>query len=481
MSQPVDPSRAASSAGSASSASSDQAPERRIYTITQLLAGLRRLLEDRVGSLWIVGEISNLHNARSGHSYFSLKDGTGQLRAVLFRASAQRLRFDLEEGLEVLVYAEVSVYEARGDLQLIVREVEPRGQGALQLAIEQLRARLDADGLFDPARKRPLPEHPRAIAVVTSPTSAAVRDVIHVAGLRLPGIPLYVVPTRVQGEGADREIAAALDAIAAISGRAPRELPVGSAGRAGNAARADLPQPDLAQPSLGFAVVPSEGSEGNGSSDALRELDVVLLVRGGGSLEDLMSFNSEAVVRAIAACPLPVVSGVGHEVDVTLADLVADARAATPSAAAAAVLPDRRALALQLRRDTDRLRIAIESRVKQARGDWRREHDALRVLAPSARLAAQRVQLAAAVRALRASARAASERPRARLARLAAQLDSLSPLAVLGRGYALVRRSSDGSIIRHSHQVDPGDRLSIRVAKARIQASVESVERVESD
>ena len=461
MSQPVDSSRPESSE------SSEQSPERRIYTIAQLLGGLRRLLEDRVGRLWIVGEISNLHNARSGHSYFSLKDDTGQVRAVLFRASAQRLRFDLEEGLEVLVYAEVTVYEARGDLQLIVREVEPRGQGALQLAIEQLRARLETEGLFDLSRKRPLPEHPRAIAVVTSPTSAAVRDVIHVAGQRLPGIPLYVIPTRVQGEGADREIAAALDAIAAISGRMPREVPVGQP-----------EQPDLAQPDLAFEAAPSSGAS---SEDALRELDVVLLVRGGGSLEDLMSFNSEVVARAIAACPLPVVSGVGHEVDVTLADLAADARAATPSAAAAAVLPDRRSLVLQLRKDADRLRIAIASRVAQARGDWRREHDALRVLAPSARLAAQRVRLAAALRALRGSARAACDRPRARLSALAGRLDSLSPLAVLARGYALVRQAEDDSIIRQSDQVLPGDRLSIRVAAARIEAIVDSVESAGSD
>ena len=429
--------------------------ERRIYTIAQLLGGLRRLLEDRVGQLWIVGEVSNLHRARSGHSYFSLKDDVGQVRAVLFRGSAQRMGFDLEEGLEVLVYADVSVYEARGDLQLVVREVEPRGQGALQLAFEQLRARLEAEGLFDESRKLPLPEYPRAIAVVTSPTSAAVRDVIHVAGQRLPGVPLYVLPTRVQGEGAEREIAAAIDAISEITGLGPRGEPTTN--------------DSLPQPALDFAqdLAPDF------------ELDVVLLVRGGGSLEDLMCFNSEPVVRAIAACPLPVVSGVGHEVDLTIADLVADLRAATPSAAAVAVLPDRRALAVQLGKDWGRLVAAMESRLAQSRADWRREHEALRMLAPSAKLAAQRARVGAAIRALGGAGRAVHEQRRARLSELVARLDSLSPLAVLARGYAVVRRSRDGAIVRRSDQVNEGESLSIRVAHARIEASVESVRSVE--
>ena len=473
MSQPADP-------------SSSQAPERRIYTIAQLLGGLRRLLEDRVGRLWIVGEISNLHRARSGHSYFSLKDEVGQIRAVLFRASAQRLRFDLEEGLEVLVYAEVTVYEERGDLQLIVREVEPRGQGALQLAFEQLRARLEAEGVFDESRKLPLPEHPRAIAVVTSPTSAAVRDVIHVAGRRWPGTPLFVLPTRVQGAGAEREIAAAIDAIAELTGLGSRpvdEQPADEPPVSQPARSASLPT----QPELRFDEIGGQGVAASSDlSDRLDrldrsdlQLDVVLLVRGGGSLEDLMCFNSEVVARAIAACPLPVVSGVGHDVDLTIADLAADFRAATPSAAAAAALPDRRALAVQLGKDWRRLLAATESRIQQLGADWRRERDALRVLAPSAKLAAQRARLDAASGALRGAGRAALLRWRARLSEQVARLDSLSPLAVLARGYALVRRASDGEIVRQSDQVSKGDGLSIRVAGARIEAAVESVEPVE--
>ena len=235
-----------------------------------------------MGRVWVSGEISNLHEARSGHRYFTLKDDEGQLRAAFFRGAARTLRFDLEEGMEVRVYAEVSLYEARGDLQLIVREVEPVGQGALQRAFEQLKARLGAEGLFDEARKRPLPAIPRGVGIVTSETGAAVRDVVRVASDRFPGVPLRIVPTRVQGDGSEDEIAAALGDVADVPG-----------------------------------------------------IDVVLLVRGGGSLEDLWAFNTEVVVRAVVNCPLPVVSGVGHEVDFTLADAAADARAATPSAAAA--------------------------------------------------------------------------------------------------------------------------------------------------
>ena len=208
-------------------------PERSILSVGQLIAGLSGLIKHHVGRVWVVGEISNLHSARSGHSYFTLKDEDGQIRAALFRGNAGRVRFDLEEGLEVVAEAEVSIYAARGDLQLIVRSLEPRGVGALQLAFEQLRQRLDAAGLFAAERKRSIPTHPRRIGVVTSPTSAAVRDVLKIAGRRFPAIPILISPTRVQGDEAPAEIAAALDRLASSA-----------------------------------------------------EIDVILLVRGGGSLED---------------------------------------------------------------------------------------------------------------------------------------------------------------------------------------------------
>ena len=394
----------------------------RIYSVGELLAGLRVLLEERIGRIWVVGELSNLHRARSGHLYFTLKDETGQLRAALFRNAARRLAFEPEDGLEVLVYGDLSVYEPRGDLQLIVRQLEPRGLGALQLAFEQLRARLEAEGLFDADRKRPLPARPSRIGVVTSPTGAAIRDVLAVTGRRYSAASILISATRVQGVGAEDEIAAALDALSA--------------------------QPDI---------------------------DLILLVRGGGSLEDLQAFNSEVVARAIARAAVPIVSGVGHEVDVTIADLVADARAATPSVAAEMAVPDAADLRRHLARDWRRLLLAVRAIFERGAQSLDRERDALQMLAPSVRLAVQRARFGAAIRALVRVGAAPAERGRSRLAELAGRLDSLSPLGVLNRGYALVRRARDGAIPRTADQLERGERLTIRLAEAQLEAVVESI------
>ena len=396
----------------------DAAP--RVYTVSEVAAGLRVLLEEELGRLLVVGEIAEIHRARSGHTYFTLKDAGARLRAVLFRADAARLPFEPEEGLEVLVQGTLSVYAPRGDLQLLVRALEPRGRGALQLAFEQLRARLEAEGLFDAAAKRLVPRYPRRVGVVTSLQGAALRDVIRVSGERHPGVPLLVSPTRVQGAGAEDEIAAALAALA-------------------------------------------------GTAD----VDVVLLVRGGGSLEDLLAFNTERVARAIRACPVPVVAGVGHEVDVTIADLAADLRAPTPSAAAAAAVPERLALWEGLARDGRRLHGAARSHLALARRRLAREQQALRAQAPAARLAAWSRRLGAAGRDLARAARAKRGRAGARLAEAVARLDALSPLAVLSRGYALVRREDDGRVVRHAAEAPPGTRLRVRVAEAELAAVVE--------
>lgn len=395
---------------------------RRVYAVGALLAGINGLLQDRVGRVFVRGEVSNLHRASSGHSYFTLKDDRGQIRAALFRSSAARVRFELEEGIEVIVSADVGVYESRGDLQLIVKNVEPVGLGALQLAFEQLRRRLEGEGLFDEERKRLIPEIPARVGVVTSPTSAAVRDVIHVCGRRFPEAALLISPTRVQGEGSENEIAAALDALV----------------RHGN-------------------------------------VDVVLVVRGGGSLEDLWAFNTEVVARAVARSTVPIISGVGHETDVTICDLVADLRAPTPSAAAEMAMPDRSALASALTQSTRRLIEIMLGRIQAGRAGHTKERDALRLLAPTARLAAQRARLAAAGRAL---GRLGIQLPLTRGAQLAAQvgrLDSLSPLAVLGRGYALVRRSADGAIVRREGDVAVGDSLAVRLAEVDVEATVSEV------
>lgn len=414
-----------------------------VYSVGDLVGGLRALLEQRVGRVWVVGEVSNLRRPGSGHLYFTLKDDVGQIRAALFRATARRLPFEPEDGLEVLVYADVSLYEPRGELQLVVRHLEPRGEGALQLAFEQLRRRLEAEGLFAASRKRAIPPAPRRLGVVASAASAALHDVLQVTGRRCPGLPVLVVAARVQGPGAEDEIAEAL-------------------------ARA------AAEP----------------------EVDVLLLVRGGGSLEDLQPFNTERVARAIAACPLPVVAGVGHEVDVTIADLAADLRAPTPSAAAELVAPDSVHLRHSLERDWRRLRRAMAARLVHAQARGARAADAVALLAPASRLAGWRQRLQALAHVLRRGGEATLARrarlealdaalaasvgrsvtaARARLAERAARLEALSPLAVLSRGYALVRRARDGRIVRSAEQLERGERLAVRVAQAELEAVVEAV------
>ena len=397
--------------------------EPRLLGVGQLLRGLQGLFEQRVGNVFVVGEISNLHEARSGHAYFTLKDDEGQIRCALFRGAARSVRFELEEGLEVVAEAEVSIYAARGDLQLVVRTLEPRGVGALQLAFEQLRKRLQAAGLFDEERKRPLPEYPKRIGLVTSPTSAAVRDVLKVAGRRFPGTPILIAPTLVQGDEAPAQVAAAIDRVASA--------------------------PDV---------------------------DVVLVVRGGGSLEDLWAFNTEAVAHAIADCPVPVVAGVGHETDVTIADLVADVRAPTPSAAAMVALPDGEALMRLVQRDARRLASAMESELDSARHRVERLVEVLHARSPQARVALARTREARARTAALEAIRRHVDRRRRRVGELAARLDAMSPLAVLGRGYALVRRSEDGRVVRRATDVAVGDALDVQLAEGALGADVTRLE-----
>jgi exodeoxyribonuclease VII large subunit len=385
--------------------------------VAELLAGLRGMLEHDVGRVWVAGEISNLRRPASGHAYFTLKDGDAQLRAALFRGAARRLAFDPEDGMAVLAHGDLTIYEPRGDLQLIVRALEPRGEGALRIAFEQLRGRLEAEGLFDPAIKRPIPPHPRRVGIVTSATGAALHDVLRVAAERHGGTPLLLSATRVQGAGAEREIAAALAAVATRP-----------------------------------------------------EVDVVLLVRGGGSLEDLQAFNHEVVARAIRACPVPVVCGVGHELDVTIADLAADLRVPTPSAAAMAAVPDGAVFRDRLADRWLRLVQAAGSVVEEAAARLREQRAGLRTLAPRARLELQGGRLAAAARALQRETLAILARRGAQLEAVVGRLDGLSPLAVLGRGYALVQREADGVLVRRPADVAPGDGLRIRLAEGEIQA-----------
>ncbi len=390
---------------------------RDVYTVSRLNAEVRGVLEG-FPALWIEGEISNLARPASGHLYFSLKDPAAQVRCAMWRNRAGGLRFKLEDGQQVLLRARIGLYEPRGEFQLIVEAIEPAGDGVLRQRFEALRALLAAEGLLDAARKRPLPARPRRIGVVTSASGAALHDVLTTLARRCPALSVTLYPTSVQGAQSVDEIVAAL-----------------------------------------------------GAAGTRAECDVVLLVRGGGSLEDLWSFNDERVARAIVACPVPVVCGVGHEVDVTIADLVADLRAPTPTGAAELVSPDGAELL--------RASSALRQRLAHA---WKRE---LRVLVervgdrarrltlqhPGARLAQRGQRLDELELRLTATARLALERRRSRLGFAVQGLGTLSPLATLARGYAIVT-DAQGRLLRDATAVAVGDDIEARLGRGRLRARV---------
>ncbi len=389
-------------------------------TVEQFVGLVREALATRLSDHWIAGEISNYKLAPSGHAYFTLKDDRAQIAAVMFRGANSKLRFRPEDGMEVVVHGSAQVYEARGSLQIIVDSMEPRGVGALQLAIEQLKQRLAAEGLFDEARKRALPFLPSCVGVVTARRGAAVHDMIVTLRHRYPGVRILVRPVRVQGSEAPDEIVAGI-----------RDL------------------------------------EEHGAAD------VLIVGRGGGSFEDLQAFNDERVARAIAACTIPVVSAVGHEVDWSIADLVADKRAATPTAAAAVVVPAARELTEQVEASAYALRGALRRQVE-------RHRDRIGALARHVRdprhvLRSLRLRLdELGERAWRA-ARSEARRNRDHLGNCAGRLQALSPLAVLDRGYSLVRRIADGSVVRDAGTLQPDERLRLTFASGETIVRVEPI------
>ncbi len=425
------------------------APVRHVWTVSELTSAIRDTLETRFAEVWIEGEISNCRLWNTGHLYFTLKDSGAQLKGVMFRSALRTLRFKPEDGLRVVARGRITVYDPKGEYQVLCEHMEPQGVGALQLAFEQLKKRLQAEGLFAAERKRPLPALPRRIGIVTSLDGAAVRDVIKVITRRHPNPSLVIRPTRVQGEGAASEVARALAAIARVPG-----------------------------------------------------VDVVILARGGGSIEDLWAFNEETVARAIARSPIPVISGVGHETDFTIADFVADVRAPTPSAAAEIVVAGKDEFCARIDRLTGRLRASARSRLERSRtylhrlsgrpglAGWpgrlalrgrhvselanqlgragrtlvarrqRRYHDLrlqLETFDLRRRLGNIGARLARVDGALRAAARRLHNRADGRLRTQAARLDSLSPLAVLGRGYAVCWDGSRTRVIRDPASVNEGD------------------------
>jgi len=394
-------------------------PERDVWTVSRLNREVRLLIETGLPALWIEGEVSNLARPASGHLYFSLKDEGAQVRCALWRSSALKLSFAPRDGMQLLVRARVSVYEPRGEYQLIVEYAEEAGEGALRRRFEALKARLREEGLFEEAAKRPLPRLPRRIGVITSPSGAAIRDILHILRRRFPAVRVVVYPVPVQGEGAAPKIAAAL---ALASRRA--------------------------------------------------ECDVLILARGGGSLEDLWSFNEEVVARAIRASTIPVISGVGHEVDFTIADFAADRRAPTPSGAAEVAVPDAAEWLGRLNQDYGRLLNAIRRRldVKAERLAWHTRR--LAVAHPGNRLRQCGQRLDELELRLRREIRHRLETQRARADTLARTLHTVSPLATLDRGYAIATRAADGAILRSSGQVAPGDAIEVKLAKGGLEAQV---------
>jgi exodeoxyribonuclease VII large subunit len=400
----------------------------KVFTVGELTREVKGIVEDGFPVVWVAGEVSNLSRPTSGHIYLTLKDAQSQLGAVVWRTTAARVRFELKEGMDVVARGRLSVYVPRGQYQLLVDELHPKGIGALELALRQLKEKLARLGYFVPERKKPLPRIPRRVALVTSPSGAAIRDMLEVFGRRWPALEVWVCPVRVQGEGASEEIASAIRLLNQLDG-----------------------------------------------------IDVMIVGRGGGSTEDLWAFNSESVARAIFESRIPIVSAVGHEIDLTIADLVADCRALTPSEAAERVVPHREELLEALRITDAQLRASLVRQLEKAKsrlddlGQRRcfrlpleQVHEFQRCLddwderierATQQRLAQWRRQLETQ----------------------AARLHGLSPLNVLGRGYSLTRREADEIVVRSVDQVQPGDRLLTRVQHGSIVSRVEHLESLTND
>jgi exodeoxyribonuclease VII large subunit len=440
-------------------------PSKQVLTVSALTGLIRTSIESGFCDVWLEGEISNLRMPGSGHVYCTLKDESSQIRAVLFRSNALRVRFTLREGMCVVVRGRLTVYEPRGEYQIVLETVEPKGIGALQLAFEQLKERLAAEGLFDAGRKKPLPTFPQTIGVVTSPTGAAIRDIFSVLRRRWSTLHIILVPVPVQGVGAAQQIADAL------------------------------------------ALLNEQGAA-----------EVIIVGRGGGSLEDLWSFNEEVVVRAIADSRIPVVSAVGHEIDMTLTDFAADHRAATPSAAAETVVPvlaevvervrevtvragqamARHCLFEQRRLDSNitglthiRYRIQDESQRTDEAIDRMKHLVCQRVIANRELIRNRQRELAGLnpiflvkrglamipqlMKRLERQIIVMSERRRRQIAATASQLTQLSPLAILGRGYSILTKVRDGGILRRADDAQPGEEIVARLSQGQLGCTVKRV------
>jgi exodeoxyribonuclease VII large subunit len=442
-------------------------PERTILTVSEVTERIKIVLEDTFFDLWVEGELSNLRTPSSGHVYLTLKDEHSQVRAVLFKMQRRYIRFEPKDGMSVIARGRISLYEPRGEYQLVIDYMEPKGVGALQMAFEQLKARLAEAGLFSPARKRALPALPRRIGIVTSPTGAVIRDMLQILRRRFTNLHVCIYPVRVQGDGAAEEIAQGIEALNRYPG-----------------------------------------------------IDVLIVARGGGSLEDLWAFNEERVARAIYQSDIPVISAVGHEVDYTIADFVADVRAPTPSAAAEIVIRAKSEVQGEVQRLAERLQRAmryllealhsrlvacqqrrvltdpwaplrtmeqrldeLSSRLERGmRASMRVTHDAVERyesaimhLSPAMMVGLSRERLLACDRRLSAAERVRMRREREELERLIATLQALSPLAVLARGYSICRTGAERQVIREASAVAPGTQLDITLWHGQLQCTVDAV------
>ena len=450
---------------------------RRVLSVSELTAQVRSLLEKQVGSIWVTGEVTNLRAHSSGHMYFTLKDASSQLSCVLFSREKVPHRGLLADGQKVLLQGDVTVYEARGQYQLIVRAVELQGVGALQIAFEKLKQKLAAEGLFAPERKRPLPKYPQRIGLVTSPTGAAIRDVLHVVRRRNPGLEIILAPCRVQGDGAATEIAGAIRLLNEFNSRSSR----------GNEAQIENAE-------SGKRKAESE-NQSLLTSAATEKLDLILVTRGGGSLEDLWAFNEEVVARAIFESAVPVVSAVGHEIDFTISDFVADVRAATPSAAAEiiteGVFASRQLVETLARRMTQahprkRLDESLQ-RLDDLQGSLLRcgklgvrERQVacqnlaarLRQVRPKQLLKQRRELLHLNQQRLRELAHVRFKDLKNGLAATEARLRLLGPEQVLSRGYSITMDAASGRVLREAGKTKPGQALKTRLAKGEITSHV---------
>ncbi len=381
-----------------------------IFTVSRLNQTVRQLLEHEMGQVWISGEISNFTQPASGHWYFTLKDDTAQIRGAMFRNSNRRVTFRPQHGQQVLVRASITLYEPRGDYQIIVESMQPAGEGLLQQKYEQLKARLQAEGLFDSEFKKQLPSPAHTVGVITSKTGAALHDILHVLNRRDPSLPVVVYPTAVQGDDAPGQIVRAIEL-----------------------------------------------------ANRRQECDVLIVGRGGGSLEDLWSFNDERVARAIFASVIPVVSAVGHETDVTIADFVADLRAPTPSAAAEMVSRNQLELLRQLQNGQQRLEMAMDYYLANRNRRFTQLFHRLQQQHPQLRLARQQTERLGSTRE--------------RFGNAITHLEAVSPLATLARGYS-VTTASDGKVLKQAKQVSPGDVLTTRVSDGWVESEVKEIKAI---